>query len=185
MKKAVLSSFLLSVITLSAIPAAQADTHSLSLGLAQSRVEHLNDIRGVNLKYRYETNSPVGIIASFSWQGGDYEESGSFPGGVFWKNDVKAKYWSLLAGPALRVNQYASVYALAGVGNGKVDVKDHVGTPVYRETFSGSESRTGFAWGLGVQFNPTENMVLDVGYEGSKIDTMKVNGFNLGVGYRF
>lgn len=185
MKKTALSSLFLSAVTLSAIPAAQADTHSLSLGYAQSRVEHFKDIRGVNLKYRYETKNPVGMMASFSWQGGDYEESGSFPGGVSWKNDVKAKYWSLLAGPALRVNQYASVYALAGIGNGKVDVKGHVDTPVYRETFSGSESRTGFAWGLGVQFNPTDNVVLDVGYEGSKIDAMKVNGFNLGVGYRF
>ncbi|HCP1358503.1 TPA: Ail/Lom family outer membrane beta-barrel protein [Escherichia coli] len=36
-------------------------------------------------------------------------------------------------------------------------------------------------WG---QFNPAENVVIDVGYEGSKIDVMKVNGFNLRIGYR-
>ncbi|ELL70114.1 resistance to complement killing, partial [Salmonella enterica subsp. enterica serovar Enteritidis str. CDC_2010K_1594] len=30
------------------------------------------------------------------------------------------------------------------------------------------ERRTGFAWGAGVQFNPVENVVIDLGYEGSK-----------------
>ncbi|ECI2922651.1 outer membrane beta-barrel protein, partial [Salmonella enterica subsp. enterica serovar Enteritidis] len=48
-----------------------------------------------------------------------------------------------------------------------------------------SERRTGFAWGAGVQFNPVENVVIDLGYEGSKVGAAKLNGVNVGVGYRF
>ncbi|MGL7934570.1 MULTISPECIES: Ail/Lom family outer membrane beta-barrel protein, partial [unclassified Salmonella] len=51
--------------------------------------------------------------------------------------------------------------------------------------FTGSERRTGFAWGAGVQFNPVENVVIDLGYEGSKVGAAKLNGVNVGVGYRF
>ena len=185
MKKIVLSSLFLSVSTLSVVPVAHADTHSLSLGYAQSRIEHFKDIRGVNLKYRYEAETPVGLVASFSWQSGKHDESGGLPGGASWHSNVKAKYWSLLAGPSLRVNEFVSLYALAGAGTARVDVKERIRMADYREEFSGSQSRTGFAWGIGVQFNPAENVVIDVGYEGSKIDAMKVNGFNLGIGYRF
>ena len=161
------------------------DTHAISVGYAQSRVEHFKDIRGVNLKYRYEAQAPVGLIASFTWQSGERDESGSFPDGHHWRDNVEVKYWSLMAGPAMRVNDYVSFYALAGVGTVKADMKEYISTPDYSETLSGSKSKSGFGWGAGVQFNPVENMVVDAGYEGSKIDTTKLNGFIVGVGYRF
>ncbi|ECD4706482.1 hypothetical protein E1C95_16990, partial [Salmonella enterica subsp. enterica serovar Bonariensis] len=37
----------------------------------------------------------------------------------------------------------------------------------------------------GVQMNPTKNFVIDVGYEGSRELLTQINGFNIGVGYRF
>lgn len=111
-EKIVLSSLFLSASTLSVVPPVQADTHSVSLGYAQSRIEHFKDIRGVNLKYRYEAEMPVGLMASFSWQSGKHDESGGLPGGASWHSDVKAKYWSLLAGPSLRINEFVSLYAL-------------------------------------------------------------------------
>ena len=74
MKKIIFSSLFLSAATLSVVSAAQADTHSLSLGYAQSRIEHFKDIRGVNLKYRYEAETPVGLMASFSWLSGKHDE---------------------------------------------------------------------------------------------------------------
>jgi putative virulence related protein PagC len=44
-------------------------------------------------------------------------------------------------------------------------------------------------YGAGVQINPLPNFVIDVGYEGSKLNgnfnDLSVNGFNIGVGYRF
>lgn len=177
--------FLLSVIGFLIIPAVRAENHSLSLGYAQSRIEHFKNVRGVNLKYRYETESPVGLIASFSWQSGKNDQSGELSEETSWHSNVKARYWSLLAGPGLRVNKFVSLYALAGVGTVKVNMKDHISDIDYQEEFSDSQRHSGFAWGTGVQFNPMDNVVIDLGYEGSKIDDVKINGFNLGVGYRF
>ncbi|ECJ2577670.1 hypothetical protein C2K18_20185 [Salmonella enterica] len=139
----------------------------------------------VNLKYRYEAQTPLGLMASFSWQSGKRGESGGIPGGMSWRDDVKATYWSLMAGPAVRVNELVSLYALAGAGTGRAEVKERISMPGYNGRFTGSERRTGFAWGAGVQFNPVENVVIDLGYEGSKVGAAKLNGVNVGVGYRF
>jgi putative virulence related protein PagC len=44
-------------------------------------------------------------------------------------------------------------------------------------------------YGAGVQINPWNNLTIDVGYEGSRVKDggtdYAVNGFNVGVGYRF
>ncbi|MFT7757825.1 UNVERIFIED_CONTAM: hypothetical protein ODX46_17440, partial [Salmonella enterica subsp. enterica serovar Enteritidis] len=53
MKKIGLSSLLRSAAGLAPGRVAQADPPSVSVGSAQSRIEHFKDIRGVNLKYRY------------------------------------------------------------------------------------------------------------------------------------
>ncbi|EHM4843633.1 complement resistance protein Rck, partial [Salmonella enterica] len=86
---------------------------------------------------------------------------------------------------AVRVNELVSLYVLAGAGTGRAEVKEHISMPGYNGRFTGSERRTGFAWGAGVQFNPVENVVIDLGYEGSKVGAAKLNGVNVGVGYRF
>ncbi|ECU3284697.1 hypothetical protein DYO40_21895 [Salmonella enterica subsp. enterica serovar Javiana] len=185
MRKKILSSLILATAGLAVIPLAQADNHSISAGYAQGRVEHFKDIRGVNLKYRYETEMPVGVMASFSYLSGKDDYTDGIPGNISWKDEVKATYWSLMAGPAVRVNEFVSFYALAGAGTAKAEVKEHVSIPSYSASADVSERKTGLAWGAGVQFNPVENVVIDVGYEGSKIGAMKLNGFNLGVGYRF
>jgi putative virulence related protein PagC len=53
---------------------------------------------------------------------------------------------------------------------------------------SRSEKSTSFAYGAGVQFNPTPELAINVGYEGTNADldgNYAINGFNVGVGYRF
>ncbi len=62
-----------------------------------------------------------------------------------WRDDVKATYWSLMAGPAVRVNELVSLYALAGAGTGRAEVKERISMPGYNGRFTGSERRTGFA----------------------------------------
>lgn len=181
MKKILFPSLLITAGILASVSTAQAGINSLSMGYAQSRVEHFEDLRGINLKYRYETEMPVGVITSFSYLSGDKEHFSGFTGGEGWRQNLKFKQWSLLAGPALRVNKFASLYALVGAGSGKAELKLH--NTMTDEKIS--KRRTGFAWGAGVQFNPMNNVVIDVGYEGNKIDNVKLNGFNIGVGYRF
>lgn len=39
-----------------------ADNHTLSAGYAQSKVQDFKNIKGVNLQYRYEWDSPVSVV---------------------------------------------------------------------------------------------------------------------------
>lgn len=49
---------------------ALADNHTVSIGYAQSKVQDFDDINGVNLQYRYEFNSTLSVVASFSYMQG-------------------------------------------------------------------------------------------------------------------
>ncbi|MNE88420.1 Outer membrane protein X precursor [compost metagenome] len=68
---------------------------------------------------------------------------------------------------------------MIGVGYGKFtsnaqDGSDHNNTSDY-----------GFTYGAGLQFNPMQQVALDVGYEQSRIRSVDVGTWNVGVGYRF
>lgn len=169
--------------------AALADNHTVSLGYAQSKVENFKNIRGVNAQYRYEWDSPLSVIGSFTYMSGDddqkyYVDSDSV------KNHIDVKYYSLMAGPAYRINEYVSLYALGGVAHTKADVDTkwvNAGDG-YTQKDSLSEKSTSFAFGAGVQFNPTDELAVNVGYEGTNADidgSHSINGWNVGVGYRF
>jgi outer membrane protein X len=43
----------------------------------------------------------------------------------------------------------------------------------------------GFTYGAGLQFNPIQEVALDVGYEQSRIRSVDVGTWMVGVGYRF
>lgn len=169
--------------------AALADSQTVSVGYAQSKVEDFKNIRGVNLQYRYEIDSPVSFMGSFTYMSGD-EDQHYYVASDSVKNSVDVKYYSLLVGPAWRINEYVSLYALGGVAHAKADGETkwvNAGDNfTVRENIS--EKSTSFAWGAGVQFNPTENLALNIGYEGTNVDiegSRAINGFNVGVGYRF
>lgn len=173
---------------------ALADNHTVSVGYAQSKVQHFKNIRGVNVQYRYEWDSPVSVIGSFSYMKGDDSKSYYDEFKDFYKHHADVKYYSFLAGPAYRVNDYVSLYGLAGVSHTKADGgyewRNSVGAdePDGHENSSLSGKSTRFAWAAGIAINPTENMSLNVGYEGSRADIYgkrSINGFNVGVGYRF
>ena len=100
--------------------------------------------------------------------------------------NVKAKYYSLLAGPAYRINDNVSLYALGGVARTKIDTDGimHAGI----RYLSSSEKSTAFAYGVGVIINPAETLSVNIGYERTQYDIKgdrSINGFNIGVGYRF
>lgn len=184
MKYTALSLALLASIGVST--AVKADTQTISLGYAQSKVQDFKNIRGVNVKYRYEWNSPVSILSSFSYMSGSGDLFGEHDWyGTHYDDHAKVKYYSLLIGPAYRINEYVSLYALGGVGHTKLDVSQNYSRTGSTYTEESSENKTEFAYSAGVQINPIENIAIDIGYEGSKINDAKLNGFNIGVGYRF
>ena len=161
---------------------AVAAQHTVSVGYAQTKAEDFKDLKGVNAQYRFENESPVGVVVSASYVSGDDKSNYGFG-----EEKAEVKSFSLLAGPAYRFNEYVSAYALAGFANVKSDYSDHEFDGSY--SYSSSLTKTEFAYGAGVAVNPAQNVSVHVGYEGTKVkfegESAKLNGFNIGVGYRF
>ncbi|PHM38499.1 Ail/Lom family outer membrane beta-barrel protein [Xenorhabdus innexi] len=181
--------FLLSLLTSGLVVGsfAYADSQNASIGYAQSKVEDFKDIKGVNLKYRYEWDEyPVGVIGSVTYMKGDGNLSDkAAKANSLTKHKGDVKYTSFLVGPAYRVHPQVSLYGLIGLAytDAKVDYeqKDGKGN-TYRK-------KNAFAYGAGVEINPIDDFVINLGYEGSSFKleraTRSINGFNIGVGYRF
>lgn len=172
---------------------AQADQHTVSLGYAQSKVQDLHNINGVNLKYRYEWDSPISVIGSFTYMSGNDNYSYFLTRDII-DNKVDIKYYSLSVGPTYRFNEFISVYGLLGFNYNKVDYSSswnnyESGSYRYMGTETGNINKTSLMYGVGVQINPMENVAVDIGYEGSSLDdgskSHDINGFNIGIGYRF
>ncbi|MEX2943012.1 outer membrane protein OmpX [Serratia fonticola] len=149
-----------------------AGESTVSAGYAQGDLQGVaNKAGGFNLKYRYEyDNSPLGVIGSFTHLEKNNSEDGFYN---------KAQYNSITAGPAYRFNDWASIYGVIGVGYGKFTSNAQNGTD------NNNTSDYGFTYGAGLQFNPMQQVALDVGYEQSRIRSVDVGTWNVGVGYRF
>lgn len=187
MKKITLIALLVSGM---ASGAAMADNQTVSVGYAQSKVEGFKNVRGVNLQYRYEFNSPFSVLTSFTYMKGSDSADGYIDEYDYLKVNEDVKYYSLLAGPAYRINDYISLYAMGGIAHTKADVSVTLEDRYdgYAEKATASASSNSFAYGAGVIINPIENLSVTVGYEGTRADlygNRSVNGFNVGVGYRF
>ena len=170
MKKIACLSALAAVLAVS-VGTASAATSTVTGGYAQSDAQGVqNKMNGFNLKYRYEEdNSPLGVIGSFT-----YTEKDRFEGSDY----NKGQYYGITAGPAYRLNDWASIYGVVGVGYGKFQqTEDQVKTA--------SNSDYGFSYGAGMQFNPIEDVALDFSYEQSRIRNVDVGTWIAGVGYRF
>ncbi|HCP9432080.1 TPA: outer membrane protein OmpX [Escherichia coli] len=89
-----------------------------------------------------------------------------------------AQSYGITAGPAYRINDWASIYGVVGVGYGKFQTTEY---PTYKH----DTSDYGFSYGAGLQFNPMENVALDFSYEQSRIRSVDVGTWIAGVGYRF
>lgn len=164
---------------------AMADSQTVSVGWAHAKIENASDLNGVNLQYRYEFNSPWGLMGSFTWMKGDDSATEYDDAGSRIDDGYDAKYFSLMAGPTYRITDWVSVYGSLGFANTKIDGKTTWGGG-YSESYSANS--TSLAWGAGLMFNPIENLSVNVGYEGTNSDlygNKAINGFNVGVGYRF
>lgn len=192
MKKTAAAAIILSAMTFSAV--SHADRNTVTLGYAQSKVQDFKDIKGANLKYRYEWDSSFGIISSFTYMSGKESESYLLTKDII-ENKVDLKYYSLSAGPTYRFNDYISVYGLLGVNYNKVKSssiwKNWEGDRghVIAGEAHGNEKKASLMYGLGLQINPVDYLAIDIGYEGSRVSsnnsTHSINGFNIGLGYSF
>ncbi|MFG6657219.1 outer membrane protein OmpX [Scandinavium sp. M-37] len=161
----------LAIVLAATAGTAVAATSTVTGGYAQSDMQgEANKAGGFNLKYRYEQdNNPLGWIGSFTYTEKNHNESNTYN---------KAQYYGLTAGPAYRINDWASIYGVVGVGYGKFQANDF---PASKSDMSDY----GFSYGAGMQFNPIENVALDFSYEQSRIRNVDVGTWIAGVGYRF
>ncbi len=172
MKKIACLSALAAVLAVSAGSAVAQST--VSAGYAQSDYagRDANKANGFNLKYRYEEGSnPLGVIGSFTYTEKDRTENGVYN---------KGQYYGITAGPAYRLNDWASIYGVVGVGYGKFQQNQTAG-----QSKTARSSDYGFSYGAGLQFNPIQNVALDFSYEQSRIRNVDVGTWIAGVGYRF
>ena len=117
----------LSAISINSMAADQ----TVSIGYAQTKATDVKTLKGVNLQYKYETESlPVGIVVSSSYMTSKETDrySESWEDGADYvadyKDQGKVKYFSLLAGPSYEFNEYVSVYGLLGFSKVKYDVNE-------------------------------------------------------------
>ncbi len=192
MKKTVLTLVVLNSILASS--AVLADNQTISLGYTQGKLQGLKkDMEGINLQYRYEWDSPVSIISSLTYMDGRqstifYEKSEFGTSDSYQRKD--SKYYSLLAGPAYRLNNYFSIYGIAGIAQTRSSLKKK---SEFEGLILGTNAHyyksTSFAYGAGILINPLKNLSINIGYEGTsaRLDNHahSVDGFSVGAGYRF
>ncbi|WP_321162262.1 Ail/Lom family outer membrane beta-barrel protein [Escherichia coli] len=95
----------------------------------------------------------------------------------------------------MHVNEWFSAYAMAGMAYSRVStfsgdyirVTDNKGKKhdVLTGSDDGSPQQHVSGVGAGVQFNPTESVAIDIAYEGSGSGDWRIDGFIVGVGYKF
>ncbi|PHM64425.1 virulence membrane protein PagC [Xenorhabdus stockiae] len=204
---------------------AKADTQTFGIGYSNSQISTPANtyLDGVNIHYRYEWDSPVSIIGTFTHMRGNTNQVVQYTNSASEAHQntlfeqpiaFKSKYFSLMVGPAYRINDYLSIYSLIGIAHVtnsahkiSIDTNDgSVGTgeanpaasggfdilPTSDETLKSNE----LAYGAGIEINPVKNFSVYLAYEvtrskhaprGSRNEGVNnfINGFNVGVGYRF
>lgn len=181
MKKIRIISLIACVFMMSTL--AQAETQTVSLGYAHIKPQQLKALNGATLGYRYEFDDSWGALGNFTFAKGDRKESAEYAKGDF-------KYYSLMAGPTYRINEYISLYGQLGLAHFKAKFSANYDWGYSEHS---SESKTAVGWGAGMIVNPLENVAVTLGYEGSRFNfskygsdsKMTTNGFNVGLGYRF
>ncbi len=149
----------------------------------------------IDVKQCYEFTDTLGLVTSFSYAGDKNRQLTRYSDTRWHEDSVRNRWFSVMAGPSVRVNEWFSAYAMAGMAYSRVStfsgdylrVTDNKGKThdVLTGSDDGRHSNTSLAWGAGVQFNPTESVAIDIAYEGSGSGDWRTDGFIVGVGYKF
>ncbi|MCM4259992.1 Ail/Lom family outer membrane beta-barrel protein, partial [Escherichia coli] len=142
-----------------ATPASAAEHQStLSAGYlhASTNVPGSDDLNGINVKYRYEFMDALGLITSFSYANAEDDPKTRYSDTRWHEDSVRNRWFSVMAGPSVRVNEWFSAYAMAGVAYSRVStfsgdylrVTDNKGKThdVLTGSDDGRHSNTSLAW---------------------------------------
>lgn len=156
-----------------------AGSNTVSFGYAQTHLSALQnsgskELRGFNIKYRYEFSEHWGFIGAFTatrnevehytWQSAKLKKDGS----------DTIDYRSTMFGPTYRFNDYLSVYGNAGLA--RLKIKNH---------HASDSTDDSFAYGAGAIVNPLSRLSVDLSWEATRFFSVDANTFGLSIGYRF
>ncbi|EIW6587978.1 TPA: Ail/Lom family outer membrane beta-barrel protein [Escherichia coli] len=98
---------------------------------ASTNVPGSDDLNGINVKYRYEFTDTLGLVTSFSYAGDKNRQLTRYSDTRWHEDSVRNRWFSVMAGPSVRVNEWFSAYAMAGNRkvNGKALTADITLTP--------------------------------------------------------
>ncbi|PRT58424.1 Ail/Lom family protein [Escherichia coli] len=153
-----------------------------------------DELNGINVKYRYEFTDTLGMVTSFSYAGDKNRQLTHYSDTRWHEDSVRNRWFSVMAGPSVRVNEWFSAYAMAGVAYSRVStfsgdylrVTDNKGKTHDVLTGSDDVATATRLWRGGWRaVNPTESVAFDIAYEGSGSGDWRTDGFIVGVGYKF
>ncbi|EFE7706038.1 Ail/Lom family outer membrane beta-barrel protein [Escherichia coli] len=95
---------------------------TLSAGYLHARTNApgSDDLNGINVKYRYEFTDTLGLITSFSYANAEDEQKTHYSDTRWHEDSVRNRWFSVMAGPSVRVNEWFSAYAMAGMAYSRV-----------------------------------------------------------------
>ncbi|EFI1185059.1 Ail/Lom family outer membrane beta-barrel protein [Escherichia coli] len=137
------------------------------------------DLKGINVKYRYEFTDYLGGIVALSYASVKKSDTMKTGENTFHYESLRGRYVSLMAGMAYtRWSDSVQDYR-----------RDEVKPGYVKETTTASDGHTARhlspAWNAGIQFSPVETVVIDLAYEGSASGDWRTDGFIVGIGYKF
>ncbi|EIV4512235.1 Ail/Lom family outer membrane beta-barrel protein, partial [Escherichia coli] len=89
---------------------------TLSAGYLHARTSApgSDNLNGINVKYRYEFTDTLGLVTSFSYAGDRNRQLTRYSDTRWHEDSVRNRWFSVMAGPSVRVNEWFSAYAMAG-----------------------------------------------------------------------
>ncbi|EBO9850973.1 Ail/Lom family outer membrane beta-barrel protein [Salmonella enterica subsp. enterica serovar Livingstone] len=161
------------------------DTKGVASLYGMSSSDGYDDPKGMFMRYHYEFDDVWGIIGSFSYAVNDGKVTANTDS-LRATAKITAEYASALVGPSLRVNDYVSLYGLAGMAYKHIKQNIDAYTQYGSGNSSISEDKFNFAYSIGAQINVYEGLVFDAAYEASPGNSdWKTSGFTVGLGYKF
>jgi len=160
---------------------------SVSLGYEQANVKGLGHLKGPNVKLQMNSDYPFGAMVSATalkdkWdlkQNSGGKKRDNVSNG---NHKTNVEYYSLMAGPTIRLNEKASLYALAGYSYSRFKNAGKVNAVKNRK-------KGRFAYGAGITTTFNDHLVVTAGYEGSKINVggkdKFLNAAVVNIGYQF
>ncbi|ENA0339966.1 Ail/Lom family outer membrane beta-barrel protein, partial [Escherichia coli O12:H48] len=106
-----------------ATPASAAEHQStLSAGYlhASTNAPGSDNLNGINVKYRYEFTDTLGLVTSFSYAGDKNRQLTRYSDTRWHEDSVRNRWFSVMAGPSVCVNEWFSAYAMAGMAYSRV-----------------------------------------------------------------